>query len=204
MSASELARALLPPEEWPCGSKEDLIFGKIFEEEFALWRHLYERQLGGVKARKFIAKVAQRLKAEGIYSREMVLKAYRIAAAFIKAGVSGETPKTGLFELDSEHGIFYKPDLEDYDNVYELKTHPLTKFDEFQASIFALCVGKPVKLVGVEFDEKGMAHAQMKVVKPFEDFGRLKEIIDSQGETYEPPEEDEDEYEEEDEDEGMP
>jgi hypothetical protein len=42
------------------------------------------------------------------------------------------------------------------------------------------------------------------VVKPFEDFGRLKEIIDSQGETYEPPEEDEYEYEEEDEDEGMP
>jgi len=188
MSASEIARALLPPSEWPSGSTEDQIFGKIFEEEFSLWCHLYDSMRVGPKSgRLFAAKMAQRLKEEGVYTRDRVLKAYRIAAALISAGARGETPPTMLHRLDDEHGIFYKPDLWDpwSDEYYEFKTHPITRFDEVQSSIFALCVGKPIKLLGVEFDEKGIAHAQVKTIKPFEDVEKLKEIIANYGEEYE-------------------
>lgn len=192
MSASGIARRLLPPSEWPSGSVEDQRFGKIFEEEFSLWCYLYGRlRVGPKSGRLFAAKMARRLREEGIYERGRVLKAYRIAAALIRAGVTGETPPTMLRILDDEHGIFYKPDLWDpsSDEYYEFKTHPLTRFDEVQSSIFALCVGRPIMLVGVEFDDEGMAHAQAKTVQPYDDVERLKEIIARHGEEYEVEEE---------------
>lgn len=89
------------------------------------------------------------------------MKAYIIAAAFIKAGVTGETPETMLY------------------------------IRRVTGEYFRICEGKPVKLTGVKFNEKGIAHVQVKIVEPFKDIEKLKEVTAAKGREYEPPWEEE-------------
>lgn len=83
--ASDIAKLLTNPPE---GGEVSLRFGKVFEEEYTLANHIYSEAGYAHVPRWFARKVAARLRAEGIYVRELVLKAYRAYAALLRAGGS--------------------------------------------------------------------------------------------------------------------
>ena len=163
--ASDVARMLSKPPE---ASEVVLRFGKIFEEEYALANHIYLEFGSSHIPRWFARKIAARLRAEGIYSRDLVLKAYRAYAALLKAGVVGEKPRTRFRELAEGLMVAAQPDLydESTDTYYEFKFGPINDYARKQAEVFAWVLGKPIVLVGLREDQNGYMNVEKEVIQP--------------------------------------
>ena len=165
VKASDVTRMLSRPPE---ASEVMLRFGKIFEEEYALANHIYMWRWYRHIPRWFARKIAARLRAEGIYSRDLVLKAYRAYAALLKAGVVGEKPRTRFRELAEKLFVAAQPDLynESTDTYYEFKLGPVNDYARKQAEVFAWVLGKPVVLVGIVEDRNGYVSVEKEVIQP--------------------------------------
>ncbi|MEO3993797.1 MAG: hypothetical protein QN229_05805 [Desulfurococcaceae archaeon TW002] len=166
--ASDVAKLLSKPPE---GDEVSVKFGKIFEEEYALANHIYERAWYVSVSKWFVRKVAARLRAEGIYRRDLVLKAYRAYAALINAGVIGEKPGTVFRNLTDDLFIAAQPDLynESTKTYYEFKLYPINDYARKQAEVFAWVLEKPVVLVGLKEDLEGYVSVEKEVVVPPKD-----------------------------------
>ncbi|MEM4972002.1 MAG: hypothetical protein QXE01_12215 [Sulfolobales archaeon] len=163
--ASDIAKIFVKPSK----ANEVLVrFGKIFEEEYTLANHIHSWTGYKQISRWFVRKIAARLRAEGIYRRELVLKAYIAYAALIKAGVVGEKPRTRFRELVKGLFVAAQPDLydESTDTYYEFKLSPINNYARKQAEVFAWVLGKPVVLVGLKEDLNGYLSAEKEVIKP--------------------------------------
>ncbi|MCC6032777.1 MAG: hypothetical protein LM561_01685 [Desulfurococcaceae archaeon] len=168
VKASDVAKLLSKPPE---GDEVSLRFGKIFEEEYALANHVYRWAWYAQISKWFIRKVAARLRAEGIYKRDLILKAYRAYAALLKAGVVGEKPRTRFKELTNSLFVAAQPDLYDEttDTYYEFKLYPINEYARKQAEVFAWVLGKPVVLVGLREDPGGYVSVEKEVINPPKD-----------------------------------
>ncbi len=166
--ASDVAKLLSKPPE---GDEASAKFGKIFEEEYALANHIYERTWYVHVPKWFVRKVAARLMAEGIYRRDLVLKAYRAYAALLNAGVIGKKPKTVFRNLTDNLFIAAQPDLydESTETYYEFKLYPINDYARKQAEVFAWVLEKPVVLVGLKEDPGGSVSVEKEVVAPPKD-----------------------------------
>jgi hypothetical protein len=165
VKASDVARLLSKPPE---SDEVSLKFGKIFEEEYTLANHIYSWVWYAQISRWFIRKIAARLRAEGIYSRELVLKAYRAYAALLNAGVVGEKPRTKFKRLSDRLFISAQPDLydESTDTYYEFKLYPINDYARRQAEIFAWVLEKPIVLIGLREDTSGYLSVEKEVINP--------------------------------------
>ena len=166
VKASDIAKLLSKPPE---GDEVSLKFGKIFEEEYALANHIYSLAWNVRKIpRLFIRKVAARLRSEGIYSRELVLKAYRAYSALLRAGVVGEKPPTHFKEFKDSIFVAAQPDLYDAftDTYYEFKLYPINDYARAQARVFAWVLGEPIILVGLKERPGGYFEVEKEVITP--------------------------------------
>jgi len=165
VKASDVAKLLSKPPE---GDEVLLRFGKIFEEEYTLANHIYSQAWLAQVSRWFIRKVAARLKAEGIYRRDLVLKAYRAYAALLSAGVVGEKPRTRFRKISDNIFIAAQPDLynESTDTYYEFKLYPINDYARKQAEVFAWVLEKPIVLIGLKEDSKGYISVEKEIIKP--------------------------------------
>lgn len=168
--ASDVAKLLSKPPE---GDETSAKFGKIFEEEYALANHIYGWTLYVHVPKWFVRKVAARLRAEGIYRRDLVLKAYRAYAALLNAGVIGEKPETVFRNLTDNLFIAAQPDLydESTETYYEFKLYPINDYARKQAEVFAWVLEKPVVLVGLKEDPEGRMSVEKEVIAPPKDLG---------------------------------
>lgn len=166
--ASKLASLIVQPEE---SSEEDLIFGKIFEEEYTKLTWLYTKTFANGKylRKMFLRTLAARLKASGFNTklvRTYTLKASRMSAALIKNGVTGRKPKTEFRHYNNEIVISAQPDLiKDEIVYYEFKTYPLNKYALLQTKIFAWVVGKDIKLIGLKSNSEGFYKIEQRTIK---------------------------------------
>jgi len=166
VKASDIAKLLSKPPE---GDEVSVKFGRIFEEEYSLANHLYLSAWNTKKIpRLFARKVAARLKAEGIYRRELVLKAYRAYSALLNAGVVGEKPLTQFRELADSLFIAAQPDAYDEgsDTYYEFKLYPINDYARTQTKVFAWVLQRPVVLVGLRELPGGYFKAEKEIVVP--------------------------------------
>ena len=163
--ASDVARLLSEPPE---ADEVLLKFGKIFEEGYTLANHIYPRTGYAQTPRWFVRKVAARLRAEGVYSPGLVLKAYRAYAALLRAGVVGEKPRTRFRVLADDLLVAAQPDLydESTDTYYEFKLCPINDFARRQAEVFAWVLGRPVVLVGLREGPAGYLSVEKEAVGP--------------------------------------
>jgi hypothetical protein len=163
--ASDIAKLLSQPPE---GDEISMKFGKIFEEEYALANHIYMRSASTGVPKKFIRKVAVRLKSEGIYSKELVVRAYRAYSALLKAGVVGEKPLTRFKEFKDFIFIAAQPDLYDSSTgtYYEFKLYPINDYARTQAKVFAWVLEKPIVLVGLKEMSNGYFDVEKEVINP--------------------------------------
>jgi len=163
--ASDVAKILTPP---PVGDVVLMKFGKIFEEEYALANHIYNSTIYQQVSKWFTRKVAARLRAEGIYRRDLVAKAYRAYSALIKAGVTGEKPRTVFKRIGEKLYVSAQPDLydESTNTYYEFKLYPINEYAKKQAEVFAWVLGKPVVLIGLREDERGYITVERETVNP--------------------------------------
>lgn len=165
VKASDIAKLLSKPPE---GDEVSLKFGKIFEEEYTLANHVYSRAWYTQVPKWFIRKVAARLKAEGIYKRDLVLKAYRAYSALLNAGVVGKKPKTMFRKLTSDLFVAAQPDLydESADTYYEFKLYSINDYARKQVEVFAWVLDKPVVLVGLNENPGGYLSVEKEVIAP--------------------------------------
>lgn len=170
VKASDVAKLLSTPPE---GDEVSKAFGKIFEEEYTLANHIYERVWYSQIFRWFARKVAARLRHEGIYRKDLVVKACRAYAALLRAGVVGEKPPTRFREVSTSLFIAAQPDLYNYSTgtYYEFKLYPINEYARAQARVFAWILEKPVVLVGLKEDSKGYMEVEKEVVNPPDDLG---------------------------------
>lgn len=170
VKASDVAKLLSTPPE---GDEVSKVFGKIFEEEYTLANHVYEWALYSQVPRWFARKVAARLRYEGIYRKDLVVKAYRAYAALLRAGVVGEKPPTKFREVSTSLFIAAQPDLynSSSDTYYEFKLYPINEYARAQASVFAWVLEKPVVLVGLKEDSRGYMGVEKEVINPPADLG---------------------------------
>jgi len=166
VKASDIAKRLAPFEG---GDAIMAKFGKIFEEEYTLAAHLYEKMVfPRYIPRKFAKKVAARLKEEGIYSTDLVAKAVRAYAALLSAGAVGEKPSTEFREYEDRVFIAAQPDLYSWSEgkYYEFKLYQLNDYARVQARIFAWVLEEPIVLIGLREVEGGYFSAHSEVVSP--------------------------------------
>jgi len=165
VKASDVAKLLSKPPE---GDEVSLRFGKIFEEEYALANHIYSWAWYAQIPRWFVRKVAARLRAEGIYRRDLILKAYRAYAALLKAGVIGRKPRTKFRKLTDNIFVAAQPDLydESADTYYEFKLYPINDYARKQAEVFAWVLERPIVLAGLKEDSKGYLSVEKEVIEP--------------------------------------
>ncbi len=165
VKASDIAKLLSQPPE---GDEVSMRFGKIFEEEYALANHIYMWSSHISTPKKFIRKVAARLKSEGIYSRELVVRAYRAYSALLKAGVVGEKPSTHFKEFKDLIFIAAQPDLYNSSTgtYYEFKLYPINDYARTQARVFAWVLEKPIVLVGLKEGSNGYFDTEKEVINP--------------------------------------
>jgi len=164
--ASDLAKLLTFK---PGGSEEGQKFGKIFEECYSFACYLYEELTGyGRKVtRNFLRKCAALMREEGIYSKELVIRAYRMYSCLINCGLTGRKPKTRFRQLNDLILVAAQPDLYNWRTYIEIKTYPLNEYARMQASIFAWVLGEPmVVLVGLHTDETGYVTAEKEKITP--------------------------------------
>lgn len=163
--SSDIAKMLSTPVE---GDEIYAKFGKIFEEEYTLANHIYMWRGYSQIPKLFIRKVASRLRSEGIYSKELITKAFRAYSALLKAGVVGEKPQT-VFRLYSDSlFVAAQPDLyNEFENVYyEFKLYPINDYARTQAKIFAWVLETPIILVGLREETNGYLVAEKEVLSP--------------------------------------
>lgn len=165
VKASDVAKTLTPP---PVGDVVLMKFGKIFEEEYALANHIYNMTMYQQVSKWFMRKIAARLRAEGIYRRDLVVKAYRAYSALINAGVTGLKPRTVFKRIGERLYVSAQPDLYDESTktYYEFKLYPINEYARKQAGVFAWVLGKPVVLIGLREDERGYISVEREVVDP--------------------------------------
>ncbi|MCS7107785.1 MAG: hypothetical protein RMH77_06925 [Sulfolobales archaeon] len=165
VKSSDLAKILSEPIE---GDETLAKFGKIFEEEYTLANHIYVRKNYSQTPKLFIKKVASRLKSEGIYSKELVIKAYRAYSALLNAGVVGKKPETTFRHYADTIFVAAQPDLyNEAENIYyEFKLYPINNYAKTQARIFAWVLEKPIILVGLREDVNGYLTTEREVLTP--------------------------------------
>jgi len=165
VKATDVAKLLSEP---PAGDDVLQRFGKIFEEEYALANHIYNWAGYMHIPRWFARKVAARLRAEGIYRRDLVVKAYRAYSALLSAGVVGEKPRTAFRRLENSLYISAQPDLydENSETYYEFKLYPINNYARKQAEVFAWVIGKPVVLIGLREEPNGYLRVEKEVINP--------------------------------------
>ncbi|MGB9693839.1 MAG: hypothetical protein ACPLYF_03250 [Fervidobacterium sp.] len=162
VKASDIAKLLAKPPE---GTEEEKIFGKVFEECYTYANFLYEEDFYFHRPtnKTFARKVASELKAHGIYSKELVRKAYRMYSALLRAGVIGRKPKT-QFTKYGDILISAQPDLYDGSNYYEFKTYPIDDYARAQSKVFSFVLGEPIILIGPVEREDGYVTFEKEVV----------------------------------------
>lgn len=162
--ASEVAKLMAPP---PSGSYEACVFGKVFEEAYteACYYHAKTMNTRSIP-RKFARKVAAMLKREGVYSDDLVKKAYKMYSCLLRAGVVGLRPRTRFRWLNEKVLIAAQPDIGGEDGrYYEFKTYPLDEYARAQAMVFSWVIGKPIVLVGLVERDDGYIDYEMEVVE---------------------------------------
>lgn len=177
--ASDIAQLVAPPTP---ADEVMLRFGKIFEEEYSYANYVYYNQTFNPRAvpHRFIRKVAARLREEGIYSRELVVKAYKAYSALIAAGVVGLKPKT-RFRAYGSARIAAQPDLMAIGGftLFEFKLCPIDAYARVQSSIFAYVWERPITLVGL-VEEAGRYMVEKETITPprrLEDLGVTHELV---------------------------
>jgi len=183
--ASDVAKLIAKPTP---ASSDELKFGKIFEEEVTYAFYLRDFMWGGV-GRKFARKIAARMRAEGIYSRERMLRAYRMFSALLRlvGDIPARKPRSRAKAVGNVV-IFAQPDLEldneiDGCKYIEFKTYQLDDYARAQATVFSYVLEEPVLLVGLVSDSNGFYGIQKEVVDG-SNF-KLPEIPDDVGEVIE-------------------
>lgn len=182
-SASKIAGELIKPLS---SSEVNLKFGKIFEECYTKATWLHNKSVYGVRKgnKKFAAAVAAMLRDEDIYSKELVVKAYKMYSCLLKAGVTGQKPKTQFRDYngvgnEKSIGICAQPDLEDIDQqgivYYEFKTYPINDYAVLQSKIFSWVIQEKIVLVGLR-EINGRYQAEIKEIDG-RDFVLPKKII---------------------------
>ncbi|MEM1567159.1 MAG: hypothetical protein QXI84_01635 [Thermofilaceae archaeon] len=177
--ASDIAKLIAPPTP---ADEVMLKFGKIFEEEYSFANYIYRNAYNLKRVpHLFIRKVAARLREKGIYSRELVVKAYKAYSALIAAGVVGLKPKT-RFRAYSSIRIAAQPDLRSFGGgtLYEFKLCPIDAYARVQSSIFAYVWESPIKLVGL-VEEAGRYRVEMETIPPprsLKDLGITPELVE--------------------------
>jgi hypothetical protein len=145
------------------------VLGKIFEEECTFASKIYLDTGYWWIPRRFIRKVATRLRAVGIYSRELIHFAYKAFSALLRIGVVGYKPKTVFRKLTENIYIAAQPDIynPDTDTYYEFKLYPVTStcFARKQAEIFAWVLQKSVTLVGIVIKSNGYVDIEKIVIE---------------------------------------
>lgn len=174
--SSDLAKILSTPIE---GDEVSAKFGKIFEEEYALANHIYMWSRYSQVPTWFVRKVAYRLRSEGIYSKELVVKAYRAYSALLKAGVVGEKPSTAFRHHSGSIFIAAQPDLyNEYERTYyEFKLYQINEYARTQTRIFAWVLESPVVLVGLKEDASGYLHVEKEVITPPDSIDASAEVL---------------------------
>ncbi|MGB9734417.1 MAG: hypothetical protein ACPL2E_07490 [Conexivisphaera sp.] len=174
VKSSDIAKLKAEP---PHGSTAEQILGKVFEEEYSFANYIYERTIygGGWISRDFARKVAARLRAAGVYSPELVARAYRSYAALLREKVTGTKPRTVFRKFDDNIYVAAQPDLCNYDEdppvYYEVKMYQLNDYARAQAGVFAWVLEEPVVLIGLVEDGEGggRVRAEREVVNPPDD-----------------------------------
>jgi hypothetical protein len=195
VKASEIARLIAEPHK---GDNTALIFGKIFEECYTFATYLFDESFINKRLNtKFVRKIAAEIKAKGIYSKELVKKAYKMYSALLRAGVIGEKPKTQFKEYGNIL-IAAQPDLWDWSNgkdtYYEFKTYPIDDYARAECKVFSYVIGKPIILIGLKEDEKGYIDFEKEIIDA-KDF-KLPQIPPTLGELEEDPRETEEVWDE--------
>jgi NAD-dependent dihydropyrimidine dehydrogenase PreA subunit len=162
VKASDIAKLLAKPPE---GTEEEKIFGKVFEECYTFATFLHEENFYFHRPtnKTFARKVASELKAHGIYSKELIRRAYRMYSALLRAGVVGRKPKT-KFRTHNDILIAAQPDLYDGTNYYEFKTYPIDDYARAQSKVFSFVLSEPIILVGLVVREDGYVDFEKEVV----------------------------------------
>ncbi|MEM1631233.1 MAG: hypothetical protein QXX83_03815 [Thermofilum sp.] len=178
--ASDIARLIAQPTP---ADEVMLKFGKIFEEEYSFANYIYHRAFNQrAVPYLFIRKIAVRLRKEGIYSRDLVAKAYKAYSALIAAGVVGLKPKT-RFRVYGSVRIAAQPDLRSFegDTLFEFKLCPIDTYARVQSSIFAYVWECPVRLVGL-IEEGGRYKVEAETISPprsLKDLGITPELVET-------------------------
>ncbi|MEM1601527.1 MAG: hypothetical protein QXT01_04405 [Sulfolobales archaeon] len=174
--SSDLAKILSTPIS---GDEVSAKFGKIFEEEYTLANHIYMWSGYSQIPTWFIRKIAYRLRSEGIYSKDLVVKAYRAYSALLKAGVVGEKPPTAFRHYSDSIFIAAQPDLynESEKTYYEFKLYQINEYARTQTKIFAWVLKSPVVLVGLKEDASGYIHVEKEVITPPDSIDVSTEVL---------------------------
>lgn len=148
VTSSEIAALTSPPHS---SSKENIIFGKIFEEEYTKATYLYEKLefFGKEISKKYLRAVAWRLKNDGIYDKKLLIRAYRMYATLLGGGIAGRKPKTSFRKLSQETFVAAQPDLENLGKYYEFKTYHIDEYARSQSHVFSWVLREPIELVGM-------------------------------------------------------
>ena len=188
LPASKIAKILYPP---PPTDLKTLIFGKVFEEVYTFNTYLYEKSWAFAKFRtKYFARVlARAMKERGIYSRDLLLFGIRLRSALLKAGVTGQKPKTEFKFIDGEGVcIAAQPDLTDFFNYHEFTIGELNNYQVEKTKIMAFVVGEPINLWYVKSSE-GFVEVDCLKVEPLpetsQEVKKWIEIVKEHGEEEE-------------------
>ncbi len=184
VSSSEIAKLIARPAE---GDETSLKFGKIFEECYTFATYLHDKFVFQVN-RKFARKVAVMLRLNGIYSKDLVERAYRMYSTLLKAGVVGSKPRTE-FKRYNEILISAQPDLFDWETskYYEFKTYPIDDYARAQCKVFSWVLGEPIILVGlktredgyVEFEKEEISAEGFRIPNIPENLGEMQEVCEN-------------------------
>lgn len=167
LKTTDLVKNICEPGEAP---EKYLIFGKVFEEVYTEFTWLRSKS-PNITKKKFLSKLAAKLKEEGVTDKELIRKGYKIYSCFLKEDVVGRKPKSRWKDIkiaakEEEYSvrIYAQPDLKDLDTFYEFKTGPITEYGELQAQIFYWVFEEPIILVGVEENDEGYINAEKQTI----------------------------------------
>ena len=185
VKSSDVAKLVVKPKE---ADEVSLKFGKIFEDCYTEALYYYDKSYNTKSIpQKFIRKVAYRLKTEGIYSSELVRKAYRMYSCLLRAGVIGLKPRTEFRKFNDEILIAAQPDVYNIftDQYFEFKTYPIDDYARMQCKVFSWVLRSPVILIGL-VDNNGYIDYQKEVIECKElpvkripkELGQLQEVCE--------------------------
>lgn len=181
LSTSELAGLLA---QKPQSNKEACIFGQIFHERFSF--NEYKQHLGPTKwgFKRFCRRLAVACRKAGL-NAEWIKYGIRLAAAFVAAGVEGQTPPTAHMELAEGIILHAKPDLVSYPwqstKYFELKTQPATNYDRVQCAIFGLALGTEITLMTPKEAHAKWIQILTEKIPPYPDKKQVINLIRAHG-----------------------